>query len=93
MGILASSEKSFDIGFGLLDISIDIVLTFDMCHNITRWKMTNNIEIEPGLMRTPRPKWLTILTLAHKKRQSEKYHVVIISCILECKIISLDVGF
>ena len=81
-----------------MDISIDTVLTFDMWRNITIWKMmifdkVHNIEIEPALMRTPGPKWLTIGTLAHKKRQSEKCHVVTISCMLECKIISLDVGF
>ena len=55
MSNLATCEKIFDMGFWLFDISIDIILTFEFCHDITIWKMTifykvYYIEIEPSLI-------------------------------------------
>ena len=48
---LASSEKIFDIW-----LSIDIVLTYELCNDIKIWKMeifdeVDYIEIEPALGR------------------------------------------
>ena len=47
----------FAIGFWLFDISIDIVLTFEFCHDIAIWRMeisdkVDYNEIEPALGRT-----------------------------------------
>ena len=40
MSKIATCEKIFDVGFWLFDISIDIILTSEFCHDITIWKMT-----------------------------------------------------
>ena len=52
---LARNERKLSVkGFWLFNILIDIVLTFEFCHDITVWKMTifdkgNYFEMEPAL--------------------------------------------